>query len=76
MAMPKEAVEHFAASLELTRRGKGGDELAATANLGGVMVAAGRAAEAVALLEGAAGASESLRRNLEAARRAAARAGS
>jgi len=40
------------------------------------MVAAGRAAEAVALLEGAAGASESLRRNLEAARRAAARAGS
>ena len=73
---PKEAVAHFAASLELTRRGKGGDELAATANLGGVMVAAGRAAEAVALLEGAAGASESLRRNLEAARRAAARAGS
>ena len=72
---PTEAVEHFEASLELTRRGKGGDELAATANLGGVMVAAGRAAEAVALLEGAAGASESVRRNLEAARRAAARAG-
>jgi tetratricopeptide (TPR) repeat protein len=69
-----EAVQHFEAALELL--GDGADRTRALSNLGGVLAAAGRGAEAVALLEGAlqeaernGAATEDLQRNLEAAKR-------